>query len=119
MKFTWLDCVATIGAIIRVLLLWIGGLDVLVLQTMNSEDFIRFILIMFSVLGPIRLLSNVSIQLQMGIASAERVFNILDTKPDIKEKQDCINLGTFQESIELKNYNTRKDFNWINYNIYC
>ena len=103
LKLTASPITETIGAIIGVLLLWIGGLDVLVLQTMNSEDFIRFILIMFSVLGPIRLLSNVSIQLQMGIASAERVFNILDTKPDIKEKQDCINLGIFQESIELKN----------------
>ena len=103
LKLTASPITETIGAIIGVLLLWIGGLDVLVLQTMNSEDFIRFILIMFSVLGPIRLLSNVSIQLQMGIASAERVFNILDTKPDIKEKKDCINLGIFQESIELKN----------------
>ena len=103
LKLTASPITETIGAIIGVLLLWIGGLDVLVLQTMNSEDFIRFILIMFSVLGPIRLLSNVNIQLQMGIASAERVFNILDTKPDIKEKQDCINLGIFQESIELKN----------------
>ncbi len=103
LKLTASPITETIGAIIGVLLLWIGGLDVLVLRTMNSEDFIRFILIMFSVLGPIRLLSNVSIQLQMGIASAERVFNILDTKPDIKEKQDCINLGVFQKSIELKN----------------
>ncbi len=103
LKLTASPITETIGAIIGVLLLWIGGLDVLVLQTMNSEDFIRFILIMFSVLGPIRLLSNVSIQLQMGIASAERVFNILDTKPDIKEKKDPFKLGIFQESIELRN----------------
>ena len=103
LKLTASPITETIGAIIGVLLLWIGGLDVLVLQTMNSEDFIRFILVMFSVLGPIRLLSNVSIQLQMGLASAERVFNILDTKPEVKEKKDPINLRIFQESIELKN----------------
>ena len=64
---------------------------------MSSEDFIRFILIMFSVLGPIRLLSNVGIQLQMGIASAERVFEILDKKPLIKElkfpKDNNLNLN--------------------------
>ena len=57
---------------------------------MSSEDFIRFILIMFSVLGPIRLLSNVSIQLQMGIASAERVFKVLDTKAEVSEIKDPI-----------------------------
>ena len=48
LKLTASPITETIGAMIGVLLLWIGGLDVLVLQTMNSEDFIRFILIMFS-----------------------------------------------------------------------
>ena len=103
LKLTASPITETIGAIIGVLLLWIGGLDVLVLKTMNSEDFIRFILIMFSVLGPIRLLSNVSIQLQMGIASAERVFKVLDTKAEVPEKRDPIKIDTFRESIEFKN----------------
>ena len=92
----------TIGAMIGVLLLWVGGLDVLVYKTMNSEDFIRFILIMFSILGPIRLLSNVGVELQSGIASAERVFNILDTKPDVLQKTNPIKLEKFNNSIELK-----------------
>ena len=103
LKLTASPITETIGAIIGVLLLWIGGLDVLVLKTMNSEDFIRFILIMFSVLGPIRLLSNVSIQLQMGIASAERVFKVLDTKAEVPEKRDPIKIDTFRKSIEFKN----------------
>ncbi len=92
----------TIGAMIGVLLLWIGGLDVLVKDVMSSEDFIRFILIMFSVLGPLRLLSNVGVELQAGVASAERVFKVLDTQPEILEKENAIDLGQFQNSIELK-----------------
>ena len=103
LKLTASPITETIGAIIGVLLLWIGGLDVLVFKTMNSEDFIRFILIMFSVLGPIRLLSNVSIQLQMGIASAERVFKVLDTKAEVSEVKDPIKIDTFRKSIEFKN----------------
>ena len=103
LKLTASPITETIGAIIGVLLLWIGGLDVLVLKTMNSEDFIRFILIMFSVLGPIRLLSNVSLQIQMGIASAERVFKVLDTKAEVPEKRDPIKIDTFRKSIEFKN----------------
>ena len=47
-----------IGAFIAVILLWIGGHDVLVSNDMTSEDFIRFILILFSVLQPIRSLSK-------------------------------------------------------------
>ena len=103
LKLTASPITETIGAIIGVLLLWIGGLDVLVLKTMSSEDFIRFILIMFSVLGPIRLLSNVSIQLQMGIASAERVFKVLDTKAEVSEVKDPVKIDTFRKSIEFKN----------------
>jgi len=48
LKLTASPIAETIGAIIGVLLLWIGGGDVLVLNTMNSEDFIRFILILLS-----------------------------------------------------------------------
>ena len=92
----------TIGAMIGVLLLWVGGLDVLVYKIMNSEDFIRFILIMFSILAPIRLLSNVGVEIQSGIASAERVFNILDTKSDITEKINPIELQEFKSEIDLK-----------------
>ena len=91
----------TIGAIIGVSLLWVGGVDVLVTGTMSSEDFIRFILILFSVLGPVRLLSNVSVNLQTGVASAERVFNILDTPPDIIEKPDAIDLKGFSQEIQF------------------
>ena len=103
LKLTASPITETIGAIIGVLLLWIGGLDVLVLGKMSSEDFIRFILIMFSVLGPIRLLSNVGIQLQMGIASAERVFKVLDTKAEVSEVKDPVKIDTFRKSIEFKN----------------
>ena len=92
-----------IGASIGVLLLWIGGRDVLVLKVMSSEDFIRFILILFSILGPIRLLGNVSVNLQAGIASAERVFDILATKPQIVESKNPIKIEKIDSKIEFKN----------------
>ena len=95
LRLTTSPITETIGAIIGVSLLWIGGVDVLVTGAMSSEDFIRFILILFSLLGPVRLLSNVSVNLQKGVASAERVFNILDTPPDIIEKSDAKDLQDF------------------------
>jgi len=79
-----------IGAFIGVSLLWIGGHDVLGAGSMSSEDFIRFILILFSVLGPIRNLSNVSVELQKGFASADRVFDVLDTPISIRSKPGAI-----------------------------
>ena len=91
----------TIGAFIGVTLLWIGGRDVLVNNGMNSEDFIRFILILFSVLGPVRLLSNVSMELQKGVASAERVFEILDTPSAIVSKSNAEQITVFNECISF------------------
>ena len=92
-----------IGAFIGVCLLWIGGHDVLVTHNMNSEDFIRFILILFSVLGPIRNLSNVNIELQKGFASADRVFGVLDTPVSIVSKLDAKTINELNDQISFNN----------------
>ena len=90
-----------IGAFIAVILLWIGGHDVLVSNDMNSEDFIRFILILFSVLQPIRSLSKVGINLQNGFASADRVFDVLDTVPAIVSKPDAIKIKDIKNEVSF------------------
>ena len=90
-----------IGAFIGVCLLWIGGHDVLVAGSMSSEDFIRFILILFSVLGPIRNLSNVSVELQKGFASADRVFDVLDTPISIRSKQGAKKISELNDKISF------------------
>ena len=90
------------GVIIAVMLLWIGGKDVLVEQSMSSEDFIRFVLVMFSTLAPIRLLSNVAMEIQMGLASAERVFGIMDTKSEIEDSVNAIDLPGLKKQIVFR-----------------
>ena len=100
-----------IGAFIGVCLLWIGGYDVLVSQNMNSEDFIRFILILFSVLGPIRNLSNVSVELQKGFASADRVFEVLDTPELIKSKQNATIISELNDQISFNSVSFNYDGN--------
>ena len=92
-----------IGAFIAVILLWIGGHDVLISNDMTSEDFIRFILILFSVLQPIRSLSKVGINLQNGFASADRVFNVLDTVPAIVSKPNAIKIKDVKDEITFNN----------------
>jgi len=92
----------TIGVIIGAILLWIGGRDVLVTHSLTSEDFIRFILLMFSTITPIRKLGRINLQLQVGIASAERVFKVLDSDDQIKERPEAQNLPSFSRDIELR-----------------
>ena len=90
-----------IGVFVAVVLIIIGGRKVLVDQSMTSEDFLRFILVLFSALAPIRLLSNVNMEIQSGMASAERVFRTLDSKTEISDKSNAYQINKFEKSIEF------------------
>ena len=102
-----------IGVSVAAVLIIIGGRKVLVDQSMTSEDFLRFILVLFSALAPIRLLSNVNMEIQTGIASAERVFRKLDSKSNIIVRPDAHNLDSFNNAIEFNEvsftYNSDED----------
>ncbi len=91
------------GVVIGVILLWYGGTEVLMQRGLNPEDFIRFILILFSILGPIKQMGNVNLRIQTGYASAERIFSLLDTPKDIIEHSNPIQLKSFNNYIEFKN----------------
>ena len=93
------------GVIIGVVLLWYGGSEVILQRGLIAEDFIRFILILFSILGPIKQLSNVNIRIQAGAASAERIFNLLDTEPQIVEINNPTKLQNFKSEVVFKNVN--------------
>jgi subfamily B ATP-binding cassette protein MsbA len=99
----------TVGASIAALLLFIGARDVLVTQSISSEDFIRFILLLFSVLGPIKSLGNVFNELQNGLASADRVFSILDIKSDINDIENAVELNQFENHIVFKDVSFHYD----------
>ena len=92
----------TIGLSVGILLIWFGGISVLENQTMQSDDFIKFILLLFAMLQPIRKLSNVNVVFQNGIAAAERVFSILDNDDKIVQRKNPIHISDFNSSIKFK-----------------
>ena len=91
-----------VGASIAALLLWVGARDVLLAQSITSEDFIRFILLLFSLFGPMKNLSNVFNELQNGLASADRVFSILDVKSDITNAPNALHIDSLKKDIVFK-----------------
>ena len=93
----------SIGLLVGILIIWFGGLNVLENQSMSSEDFIKFILLLFAMMQPIRKLANVNALFQNGIAAAERAFNIFDTKNIIKESKEAIKINAFKSSIIFDN----------------
>ena len=92
----------TIGLSVGILLIWFGGISVLEDQTIQSDDFIKFILLLFAMLQPIRKLSNVNVVFQNGIAAAERVFSILDNENKIVQRKNPIHIDDFNSSIKFK-----------------
>ena len=95
----------TLGVMIGVLILWVGGMEVLSEKGLTSEDFLRFILLLFAMMDPLRKLSNVNIELQTGAASAERIFNILDTPPSIVDSENAVKIDSFDTEIIFNNVN--------------
>jgi len=89
----------TFGVLIGILLLWFGGNRVLAGTGIEAEDFIRFIIMLFAIMTPIKSLNNVTMELQEGLASAQRVFSIIDEKPDVVEKPDAVVIPGFNDKI--------------------
>ena len=113
----------TFGATIAALLLWVGARDVLVIESISSEDFLRFILLLFSLFQPLKNLTNVVNELQNGLASADRVFAIMDIKSDILDIDNAAEVNDLKNSLSFDNvsfsYGDEKDkvLNNINFQI--
>ena len=103
----------TFGATIAALLLWVGARDVLVIESISSEDFLRFILLLFSLFQPLKNLTNVVNELQNGLASADRVFSIMDIKSDIQDMDNAAEVNDLNESLSFNDvsfsYGDEKD----------
>ena len=113
----------TFGATIAALLLWVGARDVLVIESISSEDFLRFILLLFSLFQPLKNLTNVVNELQNGLASADRVFTIMDIKSDIQDVDNALEVNDLKNTLSFENvsfsYGDEKDkvLNNINFQI--
>jgi len=90
-----------IGVSIGIILLWIGGKEVLTSGSLTPESFIRFIIYLFAMMDPIKKLSNVNTKIQAGLASADRVFNVMDTPSNIVDPENPIQIDEFRNEIKF------------------
>jgi subfamily B ATP-binding cassette protein MsbA len=91
-----------LGVSMAVVLLWLGGVQVLEYGTISSSDFLRFIVILFAIYQPIRNLAKVNISIQTGVAAGGRVFKVLDIEPAIRDESGSQDLPEFQEEIRFE-----------------
>ncbi|MCF7825563.1 MAG: ABC transporter ATP-binding protein/permease [Candidatus Marinimicrobia bacterium] len=91
-----------LGVSMAVVLLWIGGLQVLEYGTISSSDFLRFIVILFAIYQPIRNLAKVNISIQTGVAAGGRVFKVIDIEPAIRDEIGSKELKVFEKEIRFE-----------------
>jgi len=99
-----------IGCLIGAIILWHAGKQVLIDQSLTADGFIKFFTFLFAMLQPAKKLANVNMVINRGIASAERVFSILDNKESYNE-EGAIDITKFDDKISFKNVNFKYDNN--------
>ncbi|MBQ9205076.1 MAG: ABC transporter ATP-binding protein [Prevotella sp.] len=92
-----------LGTIIIVIVLWFGGS--LILSESNLIDastFIFYMVILYSVINPLKELSKATYQIPLGLASMDRIDFILKADNPIKEPEHPQPMTSFEEQIELR-----------------
>lgn len=98
----YLPTIQTISAISLVLVLWRGGNMVgnSMLSVGTLQAFISYIMM---ILWPIQDLARVYAEMQNAIASSERVFSLLETKPEIHDRENLLEVNSLIGDVEFKN----------------
>lgn len=92
-----------LGTIVVMILLYIGGLLALSEKGgMTSDSLIVFVIVFSQILQPAKNISTAWFSIQKGMASIDRIDQILDAEEIILEKEDAIPVSTFNDSIEFK-----------------
>lgn len=72
-----------LGAIGVTLIIWYGGREV-IYGNLSSGALIAFLIYVVNITNPIKRLSRVYSNIQRALAAAQRVFDVLDTEPEVK-----------------------------------
>ena len=92
-----------LGTGMIMVVLWFGGTLILSNSSpIDAPTFIFFMVILYSVLQPLKELSKAGYAIPKGIASIERVNTILDAENDIKESAEPKSINGFKDRIEIK-----------------
>ncbi len=90
-----------IGGIGVAIIIWVGGYRV-IRGEMTPGNFFSFMTALFMLYAPIRDLSKVNLEVQEGLAAAARVFELLDTTPDIKDEEEALPLPSISKGVDFR-----------------
>ena len=103
-----------LGTILIVIVLWFGG--TLILNNNNSitaPSFIFYLVILYSVINPLKEFSKAGYNIPKGLASMERVDKILMAENNMKIKENPVHISELNDKIEFRNVSFKYDSQWV------
>ena len=95
--------IEVLGAVIALpVLLFFGGHEIFVAKALTPARLILFVGVALSLMQPIKRLSQVNSTMQQGVAAAERIFRMMDTRPEIQELAEAIEVKGLERSLKFK-----------------
>lgn len=94
----------SMGVLVVVIIVLYGG--TLVINGSNefsASDFITYIAVFSQVMQPVKAISDSFSGIHTGIAAGERVLDLIDTKPELTDKEEALTLTGFNESLDFEN----------------
>ena len=102
-----------LGTVMIVIVLWFGGILVLKNQVLSGPIFIYYMVILYSIIQPLKEFSKAGYNIPKGLASMERVDKILQAEVAIQEKADATQIPSFEHQIEFRNVSFRYGEQWV------
>lgn len=91
-----------LGTLMIVIVLWFGGTLVLQRAVLDGPTFIYYLVILYSIINPLKEFSKAGYNIPKGLASMERVDKILLAKTEINERPDAVHINSFERQIEFR-----------------
>ncbi|MFA6118824.1 MAG: ABC transporter ATP-binding protein [Parachlamydiales bacterium] len=89
----------------------------LYMLNMNIPVLIVFVASLYLFYEPVKKFAEENSNVQRGVVAAERMFEVLTLKPNIKDQDGAIDLNEFKDSIEFENVSFKYKDEWILKNI--
>ena len=91
-----------LGTIMIVIVLWFGGVLVLNNHSLSGPIFIYYMVMLYSIINPLKDFSKAGYSIPKGLASMERIDKILMAENTIKEIANPRHIGSFEHQIEFR-----------------
>ena len=102
-----------LGTVMIVIVLWFGGMLVLSNQAITGPTFIYYMVILYSIINPLKEFSKASYNIPKGLASMERIDKILMAEDTIVEPEKPQHITSFEHEIEFRDVSFKYADQWV------